>query len=398
MSQEPSRPDRILGGFASLLSSALTASGETPESLADSASTLPRFISTKVSDDETCCTVPCLMLKHSDSSSVSRNASSLEETAALYLARPLALTRIELEAAPVALLGNLSESFMSLVDSRLRSSLVALLRQSPNQHEATLSNVLAGLLSTSANPISPTAVVTSFRVLPVSDRAQNGDHVAPLVMETVIDLEILQQLVSVTVVAPGTIQGAFSTTSSDGMLTNVEVVLDTVAFLQSMMKQARFAVRKAVAIASGIASKIIIATAEADSSVGANRDENQADSGTNNNNQENGDGSFSSSMMPPPRRLPQAQSSTPDLPKQPQESPSDSRSNASWDDGMREDGLSLLTAAAVGLKRTARTLDQGQPKKQRADTSTNTSIPRSVASHPGLGVSNGNGGHVDATA
>ena len=80
-------------------------------------------------------------------------------------------------------------------------------------------------------------------------------------METVIDLNILRQLVTITFVAPGTIQGSFNS-SSNCLLTNVEVVLDTVALLQSMMKQARSAVREAIIIASGVASNLLVSPPE----------------------------------------------------------------------------------------------------------------------------------------
>ena len=141
--QEPAaitnRNERVLSGFASLLSSVVTTSGEAPEALSTSSVNLPRFVASTVPEDNDCCTVPCLMLKHSGSSSTP--SASLEETAALCLARPLTVTRSELEALPQTLLENISETFMSLVDSRLRSSLSAILVQSDSQNESAITRI-----------------------------------------------------------------------------------------------------------------------------------------------------------------------------------------------------------------------------------------------------------------
>jgi hypothetical protein len=378
--QQPSttsRPQSVLRGFASLLSSAVTATGDSPESLS-TPSTLSRLIDSTVSDDTDCCSLPCLMLKHSSSSSSSSTKSSLEDAAALYLARSLTLTRTELEAAPAALLENISESFMSLVDSRFRSSMVALLNQSQSHSESSVTRTIVGLLAATSDvsnrscPISPSAVVTSFRVLPVCDRTQNGGHVAPLVMETVIDLNILSQRVTVTFVAPGTIQGSFSSSSDTAcLLTNVVVVLDSVALLQSMMKQARSAVREAVIIASGVASNLLISPQDNTSTARGDACQPVPSHAKEHMTTENGEGASSApegafSMQPPPPRLPGSRGgSTPDLPSEDAEPTKTSEKNTSWDDqgSTKRSGLSLLTAAANGLAR------DPVPKKQRLDRS-----------------------------
>ena len=260
-SSQLSKAERIVGGFASLLSSALTLKGDdgNMEPLKNSSTQLQRFISPHA-DGNACCVVPTLMLKQGETQSATGGGSTnLQETAALNLAKTLELSVDVLEAAPMALLANLCESFSLLIDSRLRSSIAALVRQSQFQKDATLTRVLVGLLACSESPISPTTVVTSFRVLSLSDQTPRGELVMPLVMETIVDLTIFGNLVNVTLVAPGTIQAYLC--PHDGLIQCAEVVLDTVAFLQSMMKQARFAVRKAVAIASNMATKLLIPSA-----------------------------------------------------------------------------------------------------------------------------------------
>jgi len=393
-----SRPERVLRSFASLFSSALTMTGDTPESLTTSSSDLPRFIASTVSDDSDCCTFPCLMLRHTGSSSLTPSTSSLEETAALYLARPVNVTRMELEAVPNVLLENISESFMSLVDSRLRSSLAALMRQPDTQNESAITRAVVGLLAVSSDntnsssPISPTAVVTSFRVLPVCDLTQSGDHVAPLVMEAVIDLSILSQLVTITFVAPGTIQGSFVPSSSNCLLSNVEVVLDTVALLQSMMKQARSAVREAVVIASGVASNLLVSPPEEADSSAAQREEpthfGEATTASNgegtSTNTDTVEGA--STMQPPPRRLPESSGgSTPDLPSEDaHEESTENKKNAPWGEGSIRtgNGLSLLTAAAIGLKHAVMVAPAPDPKRSR--TNGHSPPPRKATSCPGL--------------
>ena len=392
MSQEPStttgRHERVLGSFASLLSSALTANGETPELLSTSSSNLPRFISSTVSDDTDCCTVPCLMLKHSDSSSTQRTPSSLEETAALYLARPLTLTRAELEEVPIALLGNISDSFLSLVDSRLRSSLAALMRNTDAHQESAITRTVVGLLASSEKPIFPTAVVTSFRALPGCDRTQNGGHVAPLIMETVIDLSIMSQLVTVTFVVPGTIQGSFDSSCSACLLTKVEVVLDTVSLLQSMMNQARSAVREAVIIASGVASNILVDPPDGNgTSTAAEEDTHiqvQSQPSLTSENREEPptylktekEQGAPNMRLPTARQPPSRGGSTPDLPFEDQVESSDPQSKASWQIP-KGNGLSLLTAAVIGLKQPVGPV----PKRRRNG---NSPPPRKVSSCPWL--------------
>mmetsp|Transcript_32463 Transcript_32463/g.74598 ORF Transcript_32463/g.74598 Transcript_32463/m.74598 type:complete len:426 (+) Transcript_32463:192-1469(+) len=256
-----SEAERIVGGFASLMSSALTLEGDGGgmEPLKDSSETLPRFISPTVMD-EVCCMLPTLLLKHGETSS----GGSIEDVAALNLARPMSLSRDVLEAAPMALLGNLCESLSLLIDSRLRSSTAALVRQSQRQADPTLTRVLVGLLACSQSPISPTTVVTSFSVMPSSEVTASGDLVMPLVAEAIVDTKIFGTLNTLKLVAPGNIQ---ATLGPDFMITKAEIVLDTVTFLQSMMKQARYAVRKAVATASKMATALLMPSSMPDAAV-----------------------------------------------------------------------------------------------------------------------------------
>lgn len=258
------KPEQNLSSFASLLSSALTVGGAEP--LAGSATALPCFISSTLPDSEPCASLPGLSLRTSSRSSPPSSgevSTSLEEATARKLSSPIICTKSDLEAAPGLILRNVSASYSSLIDSRLRSSLSALVRRAlclPETGSATgediKTKVLVGILSAgSQSPVTLSTVVTSFRVLPLSDRDPSGGVILPLVFEAIVDLSILGTTVTVPLRSPGTMNGTFD--HRDGLIRSVEVTFDTMSFLQSMMKQARFAVRKAVTIAAGIVGKLV---------------------------------------------------------------------------------------------------------------------------------------------
>ena len=382
--------ERILGSFASLLSSALTVDGAS-EPLKDSSGTLTRLMSSSVRSESVCCMIPTLMLKHKDSSRSSHG--SIEEYAALNLARPLALTRGELHAAPLTMLGNLIESFMSLVDSRKRSSLAALIRQSQEQKDATLTRVLVGLLACSNDPIAPSTVVTSFRGLQASERSGSDDMVMPLVVETVVDLKIFGTLATISIVAPGTIQASFG---PDGMITKAEVVLDTLSFLQSIMKQARYVVRKAIALSSNMARNLLGFSSSSNQKLQQLDEDSSTPSLSRNSSCDDlatpmvkvqsfqNVGSkvdmAASSLMPPPLSRPSKRSIADMSTSCP--SKENSMQNATWGEQPLP-GLSLLTAAA-GMKQSPHDFMQDAVKRLKRSPSSIAPAPRKVTSCPRL--------------
>jgi hypothetical protein len=250
---------------------------------------------------------------------------------------------------------------MSLVDSRLRSSLAALERKSSGKDD-TLTPVLVELLAAYSNPINPTTVVTTFRTLTFAEHCSNGDYIQPLILEIVIDLNILGNTVAVTVKAPGTMRGHFSCNMEEegpaGLL-KVDIQIDTAALLVSMMAQARLAVRKAVGFATDIASHILLPSAS--STVLNSSSVHDVESACNGKVVEETlpvSGSENDLMPPPPAR---ARSSTSLLEtnekKVSSSSTGASNTNKSWDDQGekvgkgRLSGLSLLSTALSGLKR-----------------------------------------------
>ena len=249
-----------LTSFASFLSSAITDDGARP--LEASSVSLACFVSSAVPFDETCAAFPSLCLRNRDlpGAANATAAMSLEESAAFHLAMPLLCSKSDLPNIPVKIVENLSGSFAELINARLRSSLKAFVRQmlatteragiKYDIHTQLLIRLLGG------SPVTPTMIVSSFRVMNIEDcHAFTDKIILPLVFEAVVDLSMFDTPVTVTLRSPGTITGSFDSAHEvgDEMLKKIEVAFDTIAFLQCMMKQACFAVRKAVVLASGIA-------------------------------------------------------------------------------------------------------------------------------------------------
>lgn len=326
-----------LGSFASRLSSALDQSddGAVNQPLHSSAEKLASFFeptSTETGENGSyCCSVPSLQARASGDSRVQPNNKKklvssrpsskplLEDAVAVCMKQTLQYKQKDLVNLPITLLQNLTRSFMSLVDSRLRSSVQALAQHQKLQHQlllmsqsnnqqqhqevrdmTTMTKILAGILFYSPSPstsgsktskqnvagggaschaIEPTTVVTTFRTLAFSEKSGQGDYVAPLIMEAVMDLKILggEMVIPITIEAPGTIQASFvaprhTNTSplsqsqkepaSSLLIKEVEVVIDTTALLQSMMRQARSAVSQVLRCATKqAASKMVTAMA-----------------------------------------------------------------------------------------------------------------------------------------
>lgn len=121
---------------------------------------------------------------------------------------------------------------------------------------------LQNILKSSADPVVITAVVTSFSMLSMpneTDLLDNNNLVSPLVFEAVVDLSILGSKITVPLRAPGAITGNFPSGQDCSLLENVELAFDTTVFLQAMMEQARFVVRRALAAAKSLIEAVTIA-------------------------------------------------------------------------------------------------------------------------------------------
>ena len=251
-----------LRSFAVLLSSAQT-NGLKNQFMSKGEPALSRFLSTLVDFDlsnpqaEHCVKFPSLSLRNRCSRTIP--GISLQDMAALNLAIPLCASRTSVGDIPRKMVNNTSESFLGLVDSRLRSSLSALVRQTVKMGNANEAQLLMELLS-KRTAVTITTVVTSFRVLPNSETSSTGtedsssDLTLPLIFEAVIDASALGKLVTVALQAPGTITGNIN--PNDGLLHRVAIAFDTIALLRSMIKQARVVVSTAISRAATMTTTV----------------------------------------------------------------------------------------------------------------------------------------------
>jgi len=134
---------------------------------------------------------------------------------------------------------------------------MVLLQKTMKNGSGSEANILLRLLTTQ-KAISLTTIVTSFHVFPRDDdqgRKRSLDSlVLPLSFEAVIDFKSIGKMITVPLKAPGTISGRFD--SSDGLLTQVEIALDTIELLDCMMNQARLVVRKTLQVAAKLTSEL----------------------------------------------------------------------------------------------------------------------------------------------
>jgi len=305
----------MLSSFATLLSSAVTKGVEHPL-LSSANPTLSRLVSPNTNHITNIQPVsyPSLALKNRNGNN--RNVSLSSEGgdpnknagiknapwAAQKLASIVTVDRSTVDSVPGHILKNLSDSLKLLIDSRLRSSLSALVRtMKPNKNTtvaaasgatssmatnppSSLDGVIGirrdadvnimELLLVTLDPIRITTVVTTFTVIPsmanglvnplhkssnikhevdnassrgIKNTSSKDDDsrvvTLPLVFEAVFDAKVLGKMVNLNIQAPGTITGALN--PSDSLLGSVNVSFDTMTLLRSMMHQARVVVKKA---------------------------------------------------------------------------------------------------------------------------------------------------------
>jgi hypothetical protein len=248
-----SKKDQVLNQVASFLSSALTLNEQgclvCQQGSRASSEHLLRSISitSTLSEDKVFCSIPSLSLKKRKQEATATTKASLEVAAAINLAEVIEVPQNDVHNLPSTLVRNILESFMSLVESRTRSYLAALTLQSRKDPRSSgLTPILEALSAMSSRLVKPIAIVSSFRVIGASMQADNCPPIiAPLVQETVLDLNILgEEVISVVVSGSGRICGVFD----DGELPSlsyIAVSIDTTDFLRSMMIKAREAVKRA---------------------------------------------------------------------------------------------------------------------------------------------------------
>ena len=208
--------------------------------------------------------------------------------------------KTSLTILPRRLLQNVAASYKSLVDSRLRSSLSALLKRTLSSSSggiggigvhstaaaALLRSQTVGLVSlmSQSDAVVVTAAASSFRVVDVpggstDEGLDSTGHLhgrtVPLIFEVVLDVIVHEVKTTAILQAPGSLTGQFVARRSQGKqeqegnqqeekeeeeprLARVELTVDAPHLLQMMMEEARKAVREAV---SACAANITAPTA-----------------------------------------------------------------------------------------------------------------------------------------
>mmetsp|Transcript_11503 Transcript_11503/g.16664 ORF Transcript_11503/g.16664 Transcript_11503/m.16664 type:complete len:647 (-) Transcript_11503:241-2181(-) len=184
---------------------------------------------------------------------------TLEKVAAKILSEPVLWTRSSSPQAPSAFLSSLSSSFSSLIQARMKSWTMILIRHALKSGDEEGRTRLLSLLATSGS-INSTAVVTKFQALklPKEFASENkpGEIILPLIFESVTDIELHGRKLKIRLRAPGTINGTFADPLSF-LLKRVCVNLDMKALLKSLVEHARFVVFRAVSTSTSIPAGLV---------------------------------------------------------------------------------------------------------------------------------------------
>ena len=117
-------------------------------------------------------------------------------------------TKSTLEYASDSVKKNVSNSFASLVDSRVKAWTLLLLRHSLSTGD---DESRSRLLSMLASSIKIDSAETSFKTLPLPDaaaeQAKDNGVILPLLFEVVLHATVQEKQESVTLRAPGTVTG-----------------------------------------------------------------------------------------------------------------------------------------------------------------------------------------------
>jgi len=140
----------------------------------------------------------------------SAKAAQVEQKAAQSLGSPTSWTKSSVAYAPMAISKNVSDSFSSLVDSRVRAWTLLLLRHSLTSGDSASRSRLMSMLS---SIIKVHSAQTAFRTIALPESAagepKEADVILPLLLEVDMDISIQGKTDKVTLRAPGTIAGEF---------------------------------------------------------------------------------------------------------------------------------------------------------------------------------------------
>lgn len=138
----------------------------------------------------------------------SAKAAQVEQKAAQSLGSLTSWTKSSVVYASSAISKNVSDSFSSLVDARVRAWTLLLLRHSLTTGDSASRSRLLSMLS---SIIKIHSAVTTFKTIPLPESAsghpKEADVVLPLLLEVEMQVSIQSKVDTVTLRAPGTIAG-----------------------------------------------------------------------------------------------------------------------------------------------------------------------------------------------
>lgn len=273
----------IVSRFAELMGTNTGSDGQAAPPTIEQQQDLMACFATTVSDDEIVCTMPSINLnatadgnnplpevgQHMDTESSTggglhpiMEASVLgtdegpseEEEGSKPAKKPTpglsdtsSWTKSSVVYASAALLKSISDSFSSLVNSRVKSWTLLMFKKSLASGDNSGRSRILQMLSSNIK-ITPT--MSSFKTLqlPASAAGQSkeADVILPLIFEVSLKVSMRDKTEAVTIRAPGTVAGNFDS-GFPKALAKVDIRLDSATLLKSMGDQARLAVFKTVA-------------------------------------------------------------------------------------------------------------------------------------------------------
>jgi hypothetical protein len=229
-----------LAEFTSLFLSTDPNAWDIPSSQTRACALLP----TTLPDNHVLCSVTSFGLEKRKHHSGPLSKESLAVDIATSFDDELQFVTSNMQSLGPTITRNILQSFMALVDSRVRSTVQALYKHAQHDSSQKLMQILQTLSTMSDSLVTPTKASSRTRVDESGISITGGQTSAPVVMETIIEVEIMGEQLSVVLEATGTIIALIEQFPS-AKIARAKVAFDTSSFLKILMANARDCVKYA---------------------------------------------------------------------------------------------------------------------------------------------------------
>ncbi|CAJ1942898.1 unnamed protein product [Cylindrotheca closterium] len=229
-----------LAEFALLFLSTDPNDWDFPSSQARASALLP----TTLPDNHVLCSVSSFGLEKRKHHSGTLSKESLAVDIATSFDDELQFATSDMQALGPTITRNILQSFMTLVDSRVRSTVQALYKHAQHDSSQRLMQILQTLSTMSDSIVTPTKASSRTQVVEGGICPRGGEISAPVLMETIIEVEIMGEQLSVVLEAAGTIIAMIEPFPS-AKIVRAKVAFDTSSFLKTLMANARDCVKYA---------------------------------------------------------------------------------------------------------------------------------------------------------